>query len=933
MASKVKVGVAAAVLFGIAIVLWQVVPVLIGDDPVDVEHVGTGESVAGTGESVASTADKAGGQNATDRDADQEEVGTIPVAIEGVPLGGTVVDRITGEPVKAFGIEVYRKNKRGESKKLFYREIRDDEGEFQIRVVEEGHLYVCVYSSCHRPEYGVEVEVGGKDGGCENRIELEPAAQISGRVVDDETGEPVAGAIVFAWGETWTYYIVTGQSSRALHSLTDEQGRFTLGGLENELHPVVALHPGYASAFRPAVAGSDDAVVRLGRGHRIFGTVRADDGRPCSGIVIETTDIVGSDEEGYGLRRCVLTDDDGRYRTAPLHPGSIEMTASHPREREVAKRRFTAEKRKVEIVDQDVEVSFGPSPSYVCWRGTVVDRLGLPLDTVCLSCRTVEITGDKPPGWASATGGRFDMVDEEGRFVRNKLLPGRYRIMCRFGYASRAVDCGELVLESPGVVERNVEIPGGAIRGTVIDGETGLPPAVRAFRLQLDSGGDGQNSHSMRPDEKGLFLFRGLPPGIYTLKANLYRENRNVTIPRLTVTDGELLDGIALLIPARSEGSGKVNVLFHGLGASQELFALLRFSDGNHPNTMVTGIGIDSGPGRSSWTDDHRFKAGAWTLQVEIDGLGRAKKGFHIFPGKTTDVEFFGSDFTDLPVPVALTGFVRWSDGEPVEGARVLFESDGILGPEQDLLLDATTDDEGAFRRKGLLPGKWKVQVVLADGGRRSYPVLEISRGGDEPAPYDLVLQRGAVTGTLVDEPTGQPFEGSGTRWRALLRGADKKYSDALWRTSLTGRESWLARVDGVNSGSLLAIAGLHPGSCVLHVQAEDFFDFVSGTITIAADQKLDLGRIPLKPGGVLIHDTRDGAGNRIEHSIAEFPDLHHFPGGRTLPDGREKRWRIPFGTHRVFIKANGYKGQLMSVTFVPGVVEEIPVVLEKLPE
>jgi nucleoid-associated protein YgaU len=142
---------------------------------------------------------------------------------------------------------------------------------------------------------------------------------VSGRVVDAETGKPVAGAIVRVGG-------------RAV--LTDARGRWGVAGLAAgrytvEIDPLTAglgrvvLHP---EALRVDLTGpgAPRLDVALARGARLTGTLalfdappgREDEARPAGGVEGAVMEM-----RGAGERRRRATDAAGRFEFADLRPG------------------------------------------------------------------------------------------------------------------------------------------------------------------------------------------------------------------------------------------------------------------------------------------------------------------------------------------------------------------------------------------------------------------------------------------------------------------------------------------------------------------------------------------------------------------------------------------------------------------------------------
>jgi len=927
--------VAALVVVGTIVFLWPGTP---GGSGVD--------SAAATPEAAGAAADGPRGEEAAAAREDGVETRiSIPPAQPadggehgrtGLFLAGSVVDKKSGAPVRAFGIELSARNEStGRSTLLFYREFRDDAGRFFLPLERGGPYYICVHSSSHEAVHGVEAEVPEGESRDDLRVELDPGKTISGRVVDADTGAPVAGATVFDYHNARLYQIVTGSPNRARHTVTGKDGTFTLSGLEGGWVLLAAVHPDHAAAHLKTAPGGAEALIALGQGHRIFGRVLDDGGRPCPGIVVDPTDVTPGEETRYGIERPVLSGEDGRFRTAPLNASPTEVKAYPPRDEDGAavaagkKAAFTAEEKSVELADRDVELDFGPSPLFTTWRGAIVDRTGMPPARARIYCMLIDTLGEAPPFWTSPSAYRHTSSQEDGTFEQHKLLPGLYQVEVAFGpsYTPRE-NRGLFTFESPGIVEKNIVITGGSLRGTVIDEATGSRPSG-PLHLEAERADDSRKRRNTTVDDAGGFVFRGVSPGSYTLRADLRRENRRGAVENVEVVEGRLVDGICIRIPPGEAQRGRVIVQLFGCEDLSGAPTHLRFSDATHRNRLNTNLRLQPEGGVCTWKDNHLFEEGSYTVEVSISDCGRAEKRFDVVKGRTTTVQFFRSDFETVDDRFVAEGTVKKAGGGPLAGARVDLDSLDLLGPDQEKSLEAETDAEGRFRIEGLIPGTWTVRVSLANGGRKECALLRIPGDAAPIVPLHIVLHGGSVSAALVDGRTGAPIDPETARWRALLLSTEKEYRETYWRRPLEKTDDWIVRIDGAAGESHLSAAGVAAGTYILRIEAEGYFDYTSEPVPIAEGQSLDLGTISLEPGGILIAEAVDPQGIPLRRFFVDFPDLDHSPKGRTLPDGRRKCWKIPFGENRIYVEANGFEGRAATITFRPGVAEELRVVLK----
>jgi Carboxypeptidase regulatory-like domain len=156
------------------------------------------------------------------------------------------------------------------------------------------------------------------------------SGSIKGRVVGD-AGEPVAGASV-----TLSPRGTNQQAYRAQRTVTDDEGNFTLTGLDPGLYSVGANSPGYftdvdPSTNRPTIyRPGDAATVRLVKGGAVTGTVTDPQGEPLVSITVRAYRLRDLDGRTYGFGGYNFednTDDRGVYRIYGLPPGVYIVSA------------------------------------------------------------------------------------------------------------------------------------------------------------------------------------------------------------------------------------------------------------------------------------------------------------------------------------------------------------------------------------------------------------------------------------------------------------------------------------------------------------------------------------------------------------------------------------------------------------------------------
>jgi protocatechuate 3,4-dioxygenase beta subunit len=171
---------------------------------------------------------------------------------------------------------------------------------------------------------------GAGSGGRTEEAREKGSGIISGRVVG-EAGEPLSGIMVYVAQRGYV------QLYRPQRTTTDEEGNFTVTGLDSGLYSISATMPGYVmdtdpSTSRPyAYRPGDTATVRLIKGGVITGTITDPQGEPVVAINVRAYRVRDLDGRptpfGFGGVGEDSTDDRGVYRMFGLTPGVYVVAA------------------------------------------------------------------------------------------------------------------------------------------------------------------------------------------------------------------------------------------------------------------------------------------------------------------------------------------------------------------------------------------------------------------------------------------------------------------------------------------------------------------------------------------------------------------------------------------------------------------------------
>lgn len=256
------------------------------------------------------------------------------------------------------------------------------------------------------------------------------------------------------------------------------------------------------------------------------------------------------------------------------------------------------------------------------------------------------------------------------------------------------------------------------IRGQVLDPSG--QPASGALVMAVPSGEDdapmmGPGAPPARVGPDGKFDIHGVPPGSYTLMAQLWERQQGgmpVTCrQKVEVTDGNV-DGVVLTLSTGITLTGSLRVVDGEAKGFDYSRVRLRLTPDEQilfapaPNGSVkqdgsiTIAGIS--PGKYSLT----------AIAMPQDSyIKSVKVGGHESVDGTVDLSSGSAASLEVVVslkPAQLSGTVQGSDGA-VSGATVVLVPEGAKGALTENVRTATTDQNGSFTLRGLAPGEYKL--------------------------------------------------------------------------------------------------------------------------------------------------------------------------------------------------------------------------------
>ncbi|HVM62194.1 MAG TPA: sigma-70 family RNA polymerase sigma factor [Verrucomicrobiae bacterium] len=427
----------------------------------------------------------------------------------------TVIDARSKTPLAGAAVTIWKQRQKTTG-------FTDGRGRYQIELPENDPPHLSV--AAHR--YGfVPMRVDWNTLGgtfhlpTEFTFTLEPATSIGG-VVEDEQGQPIAGASVFV--------LLRGSSMDSASEelfvdvndykvVTDAQGRWRFDQAPGDLSDlsIRLAHPDYISdAYHndtpvPPVEKLRDmtAVMVMKKGLSLTGIVVDSQGEPIPNASVAQ----GSDRNGTTFPK-TKTDAQGHFAFGNVKPGQVVLT--------VRAEGYAPELKMTEADSQTQPLEIRLTKGFVI-RGRVVDRDGKPISGAGVAADTWRT--HRSLTWRTETDGA-------GRFVWSNAPPDEVQFdVFKDGYSRN-----DLHGLTPSDEEQIITLlPLLRIHGTVVDADTGQPITnfdVVPGNLFDDAGSATWNTYGTIHSTNGQYEI--------ALDGAPNQHEQSITVPR---ADGELV--------------------------------------------------------------------------------------------------------------------------------------------------------------------------------------------------------------------------------------------------------------------------------------------------------------------------------------------------------------------------------------------------------
>ena len=305
---------------------------------------------------------------------------------------------------------------------------------------------------------------------------LQPPATVSGRVLDASTPEPIAGALVWNGGSSWTR--------------TGAEGTFEIRAPEEaRIEAAAAGHLVQVQFWRK---DRDGAVTFLLEATApISGLVVDEAGSPVGGARVTT--FVNSARGSVQEERSASSGPDGRFSLRKLPAGRLHALEA-VREGFAPARRLADSTAPVQLVLRRGALAFG----------RIVDEEGVPVPGA-----RVSLTTEGEPGAPFRHQPLHATADPDGRFELPRAGAGRHGLRAESPGFVAAVEQVFIPEQEPEVDLGEIRLQaGGVIEGVVTDARG--RPVEKALILARPS---VQDRSPMRTGADGSFRIEGLPRG------------------------------------------------------------------------------------------------------------------------------------------------------------------------------------------------------------------------------------------------------------------------------------------------------------------------------------------------------------------------------------------------------------------------------------
>ena len=577
----------------------------------------------------------------------------------------------------------------------------DETGSYSIKGLAAGAWKVFAYAQgfVTSEEFPAELEVGGA---LSLNFALVPGASVSGTITDSN-GNPIAGAIVFAYG-------ADGKEGSAA---TDQNGNYEIIGLAPGIYTITVKADGYVVADQGIDELSQGEIqngvnLQLNSGAIVSGTVtEADGSTPVGGAQLLFKGNDGS--EGF-----VVSDDSGLFSINTLSHGTYYLHTS-------AEKHCTAQ--------QMIEIPEGGSTGL---------NIRLPIGTKITGAVTasdgITPVTDAIVQFFTADGmmGGSTFTDENGQFGFSSVPSNSYFIKVdheQFTFTPVNIN----VFDTTPII-LNFSAAANVLSGTVTSMETGDP--IGGAKILAILKGEQEYDTTLletMTDSEGNYSFQSLIAGDYMFTAtanNFGRQIENIVISNSQQVQHNFILPESLVL------SGEITDLDTGDPIDAATVGVFSSTLGEEVSDVftVTNDGYYSVSG---------LTPGEYTVQVQADGHVMEERGLSLYGNSSLDFSLTEIGFT-------LSGYLKDKVTMlPIKGAYITVEKGEFS------IAHALTDSTGYFSVQPLGGGNYTIKVFFGWVFEKRTILLE--ENTELTLECDLIL--GAGQGVTTEEAVASQYQ------------------------------------------------------------------------------------------------------------------------------------------------------------------------------
>ena len=578
-----------------------------------------------------------------------------------------------------------------------------------------------------------------------------PRSKLGGIVLDAQTREPIAGAIV-SLGRTSLDLgarLSPGQAKTPVMRVTGPNGRFRIDGLRAGELSVTASADGYLPTSRDAIAlaaGEEQTTIELllGRGGtELSGTVSDVGGGPISGAFIRARRI--NEATVATLFRApvtALTNAEGKYKLQ-LRDGNYLIEAGHAD--------YIQKTRDTQLLGGTRTEDFSLVPGGIIEGRVLIAGTETPVANAVV---TPSPRGGRITGAVFTAGAK---TGPDGRFLLSGLKSGEVSLIAVARQYSSKTPKTVVV----GIAEHRTDVTlyvdaAYTISGFVVQREDTAKAIPRVMVAAYNLGKRSAAATSDPSAEDGYFEILGVTPGTYTIAAATEGMLPEIANQVVEVKDRDI-DGLVVELSQGFSIKGRVDppvAAYVRLEVDPDSFSILGI-----PRIIASQIS------RTTADENGNF---------ELTGLAKGKVTVvaeHIEHGAgRTPVDVTSPGLTNIVVELETTGSISGTvadaSGKPVARARVRAAGSKSrtlgFGSSFGDWNSAISNDDGSFKIRGLGAATYRLSV-RRDGQRLAWAAGSINDAGgsaDKPIEVELDDSQDRTGLSLVVEAMNEKIRG-----------------------------------------------------------------------------------------------------------------------------------------------------------------------------